>query len=275
MNTTITSLGAPPADNSSLPSPTPPQFSHHRKNHRGGAKEHARRERKASTPNTPAETPSSMSAASSVSGARKKSHRAGVKYRARREAQALYKMTSAGMELLEPEEGEDGYDSDGESIDGEQGHEDNEEDERHSEPDAPSLTYDSDEHEEDHEELEAPEDLFKPGEIGEVVDSKLYLDGGEGVFTYVGEIEAEVEIGAYEEQVEATAEIGSYEEKVEAEEEIGNKQEEEVVRARILGPSPPVAVEEKEVPAPKSNITITPPKKHPIKLLSLMRPKVL
>jgi hypothetical protein len=121
-----------------------------------------------------------MSIASSVSRTRKKSHRAGVKYRARREVRALYKMTSAGMEPLEPEEGEDGYDSEGESINKEQGHEDEEEYERHSEPDAPSLTYDSDEHEEDHEELEAPTELFKPGGIRAAVNSKLDLDGGQG-----------------------------------------------------------------------------------------------
>jgi hypothetical protein len=137
-----------------------------------------------------------MSAASSVSGTRRKSHRAGVKYKARREAQALYKMTSAGMEPLEPEEREDVYDSEGESINGEQGQED-EEYGRHSEPDAPSLTYDSDEHEDDHEELEAPEELFNPGEIGEAVDSKPDLDGGKGVLTYVERIGAEVEIGTY------------------------------------------------------------------------------
>jgi hypothetical protein len=215
-----------------------------------------------------------MSAASSVSGT-KKSHRAGVKYRARREAQALYKMTSAGMEPLEPEEGEDGYDSEGKSINGEQDHEDEVDYERHSESDAPSLTYDSDEHGEDHEELEAPEELFKPGEIREAVDSKLDLDGGEDSLTYVEKIEAEIEIGTYEEQIETTAEIDSYEKKVEAEEEISKNQEGEVVKQRILDPSPPVAAEAKKVPAPKPNVTITPPKKHPIKLLSLMRPKVL
>jgi hypothetical protein len=275
METAITSLNAPPADNRSLPSPTASQFPHHRKNHRGGAKEHARRERKASNPNTPAETTSSMSAASSVSETRKKSHRAGVKYKARREAQTLYKMTSAGMVPLEPEEGEDGYDSEGESINGEHPHEYEVDYERHSKPDAPSLTYDSDEHEEDHEELEMPEELFKPGEIQEAVDSKLDFYGGEGTFAYVEKTEAKVEIGTYEEPVDTTAEIGSYEETVEAEEEIGKKQDKEVVRERILDPSPPVVVEEKEVLAPKENVTITPPKKHPIKLLSLMRPKVL
>lgn len=189
--------------------------------------------------------------------------------------QALYKMTSAGMEPLEPEEGEDGYDSEGESINREQGHEDEEEYERHSESDAPSLTYDSDEHEEDHEELEAPTKVFKPSGIRAAVDSKLNSDGGEDSLTYVENIDTEVEIGTCEERVEATTEIVLYEEKVEREEEIGKKLEEEVVKERTLDASLPVVVEEKEVPAPKLNFTITLPKKHPIKLLSLMRPKVL
>jgi hypothetical protein len=121
------SLGsAPPVASTPHHKPKPKP----RKNHRGGAKEHARRERDrkvaASKPNTETTGSGSMSGSStsSVSGMRKekKSYRAGVKYRARlkREAEAKgldeTKMTSA----LEPEEeeGEDGYGCDEEGGEG-------------------------------------------------------------------------------------------------------------------------------------------------------------
>jgi hypothetical protein len=100
-------------------------------------------------------------------------------------------------------------------------------------------------------------------------------DGGEDSLTYVEKIDTEVEIGTCEERVEATTEIVSYEEKVETEEKTGKKLQDQVAKERILDASLPVVVEEKEVPAPKPNVTITLPKKNPIKLLSLMRPKVL
>jgi hypothetical protein len=262
MDITITDYTTPKANNSSCPTPTLSQFHHnHRKNHRGGAKEHARRERKASSPATPAETSSLMSAASSVSGARKNSHRAGVKYRARREAQVLYKMTSAGMELLEPEEGEEGYDSGGESIDRKQEKESNG---RHDEPDVPSLTYDSDEHQEEHEEPEAEEEPSKADKVREADSSKLDLNDGGDTLVFEGKVDPEAEIGTCEEKVKTETEIGMKQTEIE-----------EVVKGKVLDSSLPVTVGEEKVSTLKLDATLTPPKKHPIKLLSLMRPKVL
>jgi len=247
------SLSRPETDESALPSFQLSQSNnHHRKNHRGGAKEHARRERKTSASATSADTPSSMSPASSVSGARKKNHRAGIKYKARKQAQALYGMTSAGMEPWDPLEVEDEYDSEGQDLDGKQEYEDDEEeqDERYSEPDAPSLTYDSDAHEGDHEELDSPDELFKPGEdaIQKVIGSKPILDFGEDPLAY---------------------------EEVDTEAEIVPKEVRGTVEEMIVDPSPPVTAEENKVSTSKPNVVLAPPAKHDIKLLSLMWPKVL
>lgn len=104
METVFTIQGASPADHSILPPPALSLSHHHRKNHRGGAKEHARREREASALGISAETSSLMSTASSVSGAKKKSHRAGVKYKEKMKARSLHGLTSVVMEPLEPEE---------------------------------------------------------------------------------------------------------------------------------------------------------------------------
>lgn len=218
---------------------------HHRKNHRGGAKERAKKERKALGPLTPS-TPSSVTSSSATGAKKHHHHRAGVKYRAKRERQASHTMTSEGLDST--------YDSD-ENIEDKEG--DEEDQDQHSERDTPSLTYDSDNHSEDHEDIHFedgdPVDLFRP----EDVQPSLVPEA---------EIQSNGEALTYHEKGESGV----------AEGKVLLKTREEAYEEKTLV-SPRAAVLE-QTKSQTPSVTSAPPKeqvKQPIKLLSLMRPKVL
>jgi hypothetical protein len=113
----------------------------------------------------------------------------------------------------------------------------------------PSLIYDSDEHEDSHEEIEAPKGL-------------LDLD----------QTPADIEPGLSSSFTEA---VVVCEEKAAVEAELCGERDTDTPKGAIFHPLSQLGFDKKDVPALTPDVVVTPQKKHPIKLLSLMRPKVL
>ena len=142
-----------------------------RRNHRGGAKNREKGDRKADF----AVLAQHESPGSSVSGA-KKSYRAGVQVRRRREQRKLYRMTSQGMEPLDgaSEYGNEKYDDDyeegAEGLESSQTGADSNEHEKMSEKDLTQTETADDIIKEDAPRQEVLQEVVGPEEIFERVD---------------------------------------------------------------------------------------------------------
>ncbi|RDW57261.1 hypothetical protein BP5796_12711 [Coleophoma crateriformis] len=209
----------------------------HRKNHRAGVKERARKEKKALAASTPS-TPISASHPGSTGG-KKHSHRAGVKYRAKKEA--LKKMATEGTPAT--------YDADGNIQDDGHQIEHSDDEANDAEHDTPSLTYDSDRHSEDHEdtssEHEVEPDVFTAAPINATSDSAISVLNGDESYSY-----------------EAKANMS------------GETVEKSTEKVSATTTTLPIEVENSKSPIPQTKPT-TPQRRKSIVILSLARPLVL
>lgn len=212
---------------------------HHRKNHRGGVKNRALRERKASAPLTSAGT---TSTGTSESGWKKHGHRAGVKYRERRQRREMNQEARGTLERL-----------DGVNIEKYESEEESNDEEENSDNNAPSLTYDSDEHEESNEEDEI---VLGQSEVEVSLDPEVEIVSCE----IVPKRPIKATLGNILEDTETIVRV--YEETMEP----------EITSHRDPEPVPELKA---ELPIRGEVITPKPGGKHFVRLLSLLRPKVL